>query len=1239
MRKLLPYEHHLIETLGISEEEYWQFYLARLNYKDEKQGTIFDVRNEAGTVALVLTIIGTLAQVGAAILAPKPQAPSQKMGKGARNLFFAPRYGFNSFQEVARYGEPVNLVYTNIDENKTAGGVRVNTSLVWSAVHSLGTRQYMQMLGVVGAGPIEQFGYGRTAFGQTPLRNMPAQRLWLYANESSGRLVFNDKKLGDDRDPSNVNVAPSELVYKTNITGANRPDGFSQAFSPTTATSLGLYDVVPIKVKVEDRDDDGKNKQDSLGINISSGRGQYWPDKWPTVGVRPSFPKGRLITIKFEEDDRKPTEDVERAAIDLRSAYITTFDSSSLYKIGAAKFKLVSDDISDGSDIEGQFTFECTDAGVLCEEDYGTMRYQQNEEDLRKQKKDLEEYINSVLLPGKGAAFAERYVGPGLATIAAFDAQLEAIDNDIEDATAVLGGNISRGDFLNIIRNQGAFSGKMREINELEDQIKRRNQEIDNARDEIDAINDEIDEILARRPFGNSDRNDLRRRRSNKQEKKDRIRRKTDEKKVFKQQVSEKTAALMADAIEFGMYDNKRGTNLREERRALKRTRRSITKRRTEAASNVSRDFAAESAAQNTWNQQYNTANQQLASVNRQLKDPDSWNDYFNNKCIAKVDEIEYEATTKCDIVNFCFKSKVFQRVQGRMNKYAEVDMQGHKDSDNGMRNRTALFWMLYKKPTDLNYTRAPYVLAVRNGKEVDIYTHVRFVGASKEKWQFKFEPIVDLAAELRTHNDGAEIDVLYLRSFGYGLNSQQRQLNIGGGNALIYRGRSPRRTKSKTPPLNRTPAFIDEWGLFSLRSDTQLAFSFDAGAETMLTAVTEQQRTPFTADLYKNLSMIGLNIYSGQGVQDLRSLSAWVLKGKKVRKLSDNGAIQSTPSTSTSYAPEIFLDTVLDVDNGIGVYANINGIDTTRLGQAQKFCRANEYYMDGVIAEPQSWREFWSTVAPFSLLEFARIGGKETLVPAVPYDVFGKVSRNISISALFNQGNILEGSYKEEFLDYGDNTQDLIATIVYRDTENDNVFPSNQSVTIALADSVESASIRQTFDLSNFVSRKTQAIHYGMLLCQQRRWSKRAIEFQTFPTESPVEPGSYIYVQTDQNQWDDFYSGVVEQDGFLNAPLAEDPINGTYTALLYNGKDNPTKLSSVSVSNNQSSSLAAYENWLFVLGAALTTKRVFRVTEVTMEEQGEITIRAIEHPCEEESGQTKSLIVRFDLGLFKPID
>jgi len=1236
MRKLLPYEKALIDALQISEEEYWQFYLARLNYRDPKQGTILDIRNEPiSTIALVLSIVGTIAQVAAALLAPRPDA-QQRMGRQSRNLFFAPRYGFNSFQEVARYGDPVNLVYTN-DSQNPAGGVRVNTSLVWSAVHSLGSSQFMQMLSVIGAGPIEELDYRRTAFGQIPLRDIPDQRLWLYAKPEGGPLRFLDnqypKPLNED-DPSREGITPSDGVYKTNTAGIKRPEGFSQAFSPTTAASLGVYDVVPINVQVEDRDDEGREDRDKLGITMTD-RGQYWPQSWPVVEVRPALPKGERLTIVFnEEDGKRVDEDVERAAVDLRSSYITVFDSASLYKLGAAKLKMISSNIKDDVDIEGQFTFKCIEPGVLCEEDYKTLNYQENGEELKAKKKELENRI-IYLLSIKGEAFGNKIKGATADQINQYAQRLAELDENILKASAIRKGDLSSKDFRDLLDETGAFQDVNRQINSLEDDIRERNRIIDARREELEDINSAIQDLLAERPFTDNQRDRIKRLRERRGDKRESIRNQTTAKKESRKQINDLVRRLMPRAIEEGLFDESPRTDLKTELRAMRDERRTI-RRQIDELIRDQRDIPAETEAQRQWQRDYDEAERELNETKIELKNKDNWNDYFNTKCIAKINEIEYEAVTNCDIVNFCFKSKVFQRIQGRQSKYAEEDMQGHKDSDNGVRNRTSLFWMHYKKPEDERFTRIPYVLAIRNGKEVDIYTHLRFWAASKEKWQFKFEPIVDLPAELRTHNDGQQIDILYLRTFGYGLNDRQKTINIGSGHQLVFRG-IIRKTVRLRPKLNRTPQFVDEWGLFSLRSDTQIAFSFDSGPEHTLTAVTEQRREALPPTIYQDLAMLGLNIYSGQGVQDLRSLSAWVSKGKKVKKLADNGDISEDIVSSTSFAPEIFLDTILDATNGIGSYANINGIDKVRLGIAQKFCRENNYYMDGVIAEPQSWREFWSTVAPYSLLEFARIGGKETLVPAVPYDVFGKVTRNVSISALFNQGNILEDSYKEEFLDYGDNTQDLIATILYRDTQNDDVFPSNTSVTIALVDANEALSIRQTFNLSDFVTNRTQALHYGMLLCQQRRLSRRAVEFKTFPTESPIEPGSYIYVQTDQNQWDDFRSGIVEADGKLNTPLAEDPINGSYTALLYSGspKEGIVKLS-VSVTDSQSASFAPYEGWLFVLGNAVTTKRVFRVTEVTMEEEGEITVRAIEHPCEEIGGQTLSWIVRFDQSLYR---
>ena len=113
MRKLLPYEHQLIEALGVTKEEYLNFVAIQQDYKDPKFGTALDIRNGPGVdyaaVALVLTIVGTLFQVGAALLAPKPEVPGGGRRQN-RQQRFAPSFGFNSTQELASYGDPVNLV-------------------------------------------------------------------------------------------------------------------------------------------------------------------------------------------------------------------------------------------------------------------------------------------------------------------------------------------------------------------------------------------------------------------------------------------------------------------------------------------------------------------------------------------------------------------------------------------------------------------------------------------------------------------------------------------------------------------------------------------------------------------------------------------------------------------------------------------------------------------------------------------------------------------------------------------------------------------------------------------------------------------------------------------------------------------------------------------------------------------------------------------------------------------------
>ena len=204
-------------------------------------------------------------------------------------------------------------------------------------------------------------------------------------------------------------------------------------------------------------------------------------------------------------------------------------------------------------------------------------------------------------------------------------------------------------------------------------------------------------------------------------------------------------------------------------------------------------------------------------------------------------------------------------------------------------------------------------------------------------------------------------------------------------------------------------------------------------------------------------------------------------------------------------------------------------------------------------------------------------------------------------------------------------------------------MFSHNRSVDVQLNDASKAA-VRESFDLSQFVTQKEQAIMFGKLLCNQRRHIRKGIEFQTFPSEAIIEPGAFIYVDVGLKDWDSYSSGVVMQDGVLNAPLMNKQDVGTknFSFLLYNKTNGDIQsLSTVSVTTAGDISTAAslapdYVGYMFVMGQTKPQKRVYRVTEIAIEEEGEVSVKAIEYPCFEDGGKTRAHIADFRSSKFK---
>ena len=1267
MRKLLPYETVLIEALDITEEEYFEFRKAQSEYGDIKTGTIFDVRNEAGTIALILTIVGTLAQVGAALLAPKPEVPAADNQRRSRDQRFAPRYGFDSFQDLSQFGDPLNLVYTNQgseDEQETNpnGGVRVNTSLLWSAVYSNGNSQYVQLLAAIGASDITNIDPSLTAFGQTLVKLFAQASSWQYFGQN-GPLQYSQLLQGTTTDPyrdSNLS-----LIYRPTINEEDQLTGYSQAFSPSSSSEFGIYSPIPIAVSVFARDGDGDEKRAPLKIDLSDEVEAIWRNKYLNAGARKEFPRGFTFTMKIAKVSAKTANnEAVDAAEEIRFAAAESIEKGTLYKLGTALFQVQSiggesTNKNEGLDRETlKITFVCIEPGYAPWEDYATEDIDEERDELKQQRTNLKAQLDTLTLQKTEGLRVTDYIIGDISEkkkriIEQLANQVDVVEELLELVVSYRRNKSQMDELVNTAEANGDV-----------DQVVQRFAGLVNASEEaLEKLKSRRNKLLAT----------IERRENNNQNtRQEEATLATIEKNIIEAKKElRSTRSRLANAVrEYGVADGVVATQVAaarkiandvqnifeglavdksgipnfaqmnaragQERRVLRKLRNYLRRLQDRVLAILPIDQAAMELAYSQLDTQISTVQKQLTAVIDHLSDPDSFNDFLGTKCMAKVTNATYQSITASNVIHFAVKAKVFMRVQGRATTYGQVDVKDegkqYKDKDNGQKFRTALFTVSYREVGTELWSTPGAIFCVRRSFDRETFLPLTFADlTARKRWEFKFEPVLDPSAQALkmgfdatgTNVRGEKLKFIYLEGKG-----ETKQID-----SFYYKGYARNGDEPNLPPRNKSPFGIDEWTLFSTHSDTSLQFSFDNGPEFKIAAISEQQIEALPASLYSAMSLIGFNAYSGAGLTSLRNLSVFVTKGKKVRTIQlSPPSYSAEPNASSCLAPEIFLDTILDPINGIGQYTDVSGVDIEKLADAKKFCLKNGYYMDGVIAEKGAWRSFWSEVAPFGLLELSRIGGKEALIPSVPTLGDGSITDSITISALFNQGNILADTYKEEFLDYGENTEDLIATIIYRSQPDGEAFPRNTSVTIKRKDTIEATASRRTFDLSNFVTNRQQALDYGILLVEQRHHIKRSIEFKTFPSQAPIAPGSYIYVQIDDNEWDNLHSGSVMDDGSVNIPFADESLTGTFDTLIYKPASTPIK-ASVTFTAGQTSDLSQYAGTgaLFVVGTERASKRVFRVVEVGLEPEGEVKIGAVEHPCKELAGQTKSQLINLD--------
>ena len=256
---MLPSDRYIAEILGLTEAQYRHFHIeARKRAAEGPQPAV--TAEVATVIAIVNLVIGLGSLAVSALLKPSvPKAPgdqgqpTQRQEEGStvlRNSRFAPRYGFDSQQDIATLGSIIPIVYARKEtiSGTSYGGIRINMPMIWNQILSLGGGQMIRGVFLLSEGNISSVDPNNFAIGNSTLQgyifdsndaNEKASRVTLYLSKDGGRIAGADRVAG--RLNANDDGSSTSLdVFRVYWDGAERTD-FCSSSKPSTQTAFGVY--------------------------------------------------------------------------------------------------------------------------------------------------------------------------------------------------------------------------------------------------------------------------------------------------------------------------------------------------------------------------------------------------------------------------------------------------------------------------------------------------------------------------------------------------------------------------------------------------------------------------------------------------------------------------------------------------------------------------------------------------------------------------------------------------------------------------------------------------------------------------------------------------------------------------------------------------------------------------------------------------------------------------------------
>jgi hypothetical protein len=382
-----------------------------------------------------------------------------------------------------------------------------------------------------------------------------------------------------------------------------------------------------------------------------------------------------------------------------------------------------------------------------------------------------------------------------------------------------------------------------------------------------------------------------------------------------------------------------------------------------------------------------------------------------------------------------------------------------------------------------------------------------------------------------------------------------------------------------------------------------ELTKSNESGPEHKIVYVNEYVGNQDLAK-YDDMSTIGFTVKSSGQIAEVSQMRLRSASGIPVKRL-----IEGDTAPSNLLADLVFY-LLTNESQGVGKVVPRELIDEESLRTTARFLRANRIFFDGVLEDSESFRSFLYDNAPLQLCTFTIKNGRFGMMPALPFNSNHEISLDpVNVQQIFTAGNIIEDTLQVQYIDVAQRS-DIRALVTWRVTRG-NDLPYQATALVEFKDT-EGPKTEQAFDLSEFCTNRSQALRTAQFLLSTRRHISKTISFKTVPDALGVEPGSYIRVITEAATYNSAANGAITDAGTLQAIKYID--DGTYNALVYKPSTQEVFETKLDVANNAITDSSFYGS-LFTLLEQNTDFSVYQIEQLTLEEDGLVSISAVEVP------------------------